>query len=262
MIRSGKGSRSRGRGSGRQREESQQRGKGSKGSRSWGQRSSDWDESTTWWHESDQRGGYASATAGGGASATADEEWIRQVPVSSLESREAAARAGGYASWAAAVAGDNIGASWEEEASAGRAASTTAGGDASAPAGGDARGKPPTEFEHWRWSWNEEQGQWFGKSHKPGNPAGGDNTPKGPFSEQNRRRKEKRQRSMMKRDEEDDRDPDGAIGRQKQRDEQRAVDLAKHTFRVGAAKEAEMEFGAPGDWWGSSSSILQEVERV
>ena len=91
MNRSGKGSRSRGRGSGRQWEESQQPGKGSTGSRSWGQSSSEWYESTTWWHESDQRGGYASATAGGGASATADEEWIRQVPASSLESREAAA---------------------------------------------------------------------------------------------------------------------------------------------------------------------------
>ena len=262
MNRSGKGSRSRGRGSGRQWEESQQPGKGSTGSRSWGQSSNEWYESTARWREIDQRRGYASATAGGGAWATDDEEWIRQVPASSWQSREAAARLGGYASWEAALAGDNIGASWEEEASAGRAASTTAGGDASAPAGGDARAKPPTEFEHWRWSWNEEQRQWFGKSHKPGNPTGGGNTPKGLFAEQNLRNKEKRQRSRVKRDEEDDRDPDGAAGRQRQRDEKRTLDLIKNTFRVGAAEEAEMKYGAPGDWWGSSSSSLQGIERV
>ena len=192
MNRSGKGSRSRGRGSGRQWEESQQPGKGSTGSRSWGQSSNEWYESTARWREVDQRRGYASATAGGGASVT---EW-RRIGAG----REAAARLGGYTSWEAALADgacdnigriDNIGAWWEEEASAGRAASTTAGGDASAPAGGDARAKPPTEFEHWRWSWNEEQRQWFGKSHKPGNPAGGGNTPKGLFSEQNWRKKEK-----------------------------------------------------------------------
>ena len=66
----------------------------------------------------------------------------------------------------------------------------------------------------------------------------------------------------MKRDEEDDRDPEGAIGRQKQRDEQRALDEALHEYRVGAAEEAEMKYGAPGDWWGSSSSSLQGIERV
>ena len=66
----------------------------------------------------------------------------------------------------------------------------------------------------------------------------------------------------MKREEEDDRDPEGAIGRQKQRDEQRALDEALHEYRVGAAEEAEMKYGAPGDWWGSSSSILQEIERA
>ena len=66
----------------------------------------------------------------------------------------------------------------------------------------------------------------------------------------------------MKREEEDDRDPDGAAGRQRQRDEKRSLDLIKNTFRVGAAEEAEMEFGTPGDWWGSSSRILQEDERA
>ena len=64
----------------------------------------------------------------------------------------------------------------------------------------------------------------------------------------------------MQRDEEDDRDPEGASGRQQQRNEQRALQTTLHEYRVGAVLEAEMEHGAPGEWWGSSSSIMQGNE--
>ena len=64
----------------------------------------------------------------------------------------------------------------------------------------------------------------------------------------------------MQRDEEDDRDPEGARGRRQQRDEQRALQTTLHDYRVGAVLEAERVHGAPGAWWGSSSSIMQGNE--